>query len=141
MGSWQECAQLCAELRNKAGNKPCFSWTFNSGAADSLGLGAGVCRLLPYENVFRYYSISGLIFSPRPRVQGWSHGCPVRVPQVLGCLPDLQSLIERIFRKASGKNLHKIDTHGAPGDGYLLRVVEGKYVFTHTRNQELSFQQ
>jgi len=53
VATWQDCAQACSELRNEAGNAPCFSWTFNSGAADSLGLGAGVCRLLPYENVFR----------------------------------------------------------------------------------------
>jgi len=53
VASWQDCAQLCSEYRNEAGNAPCFSWTFNSGAAASLGLGAGVCRLLPYENVFR----------------------------------------------------------------------------------------
>jgi len=53
VGSWQDCAQLCSELRNAAGNAPCFSWTFNNGAADSLGLGAGVCRLLPYDSVFR----------------------------------------------------------------------------------------
>ena len=51
--SWQHCAQLCAEFRDEAGNAPCFSWTFNSGDEDSLGLGAGVCRLLPHEEVFR----------------------------------------------------------------------------------------
>jgi len=53
VASWQDCAQLCSELRNAAGNAPCFSWTFNNGAADSLGLGAGICRLLPYDSVFR----------------------------------------------------------------------------------------
>jgi len=53
LGSWQECAQLCSSYTNEAGNAPCFSWTYNNAGADVLGLPAGACRLLPYENVFR----------------------------------------------------------------------------------------
>merc|ERR1711862_26387 len=53
LGSWQDCAQLCSSYTNEAGNAPCFSWTYNNAGADVLGLPAGACRLLPYENVFR----------------------------------------------------------------------------------------
>jgi len=45
------CAQRCAELKDDAGNAPCFSWTFNSNSKKTLGLAAGYCRLLGYMNV------------------------------------------------------------------------------------------
>jgi len=48
---WQQCAQRCAELTNDSGNKPCFSWTFNSNDDGVLGLDGKVCRLLAYMDV------------------------------------------------------------------------------------------
>merc|ERR1711872_169372 len=48
---WQQCAQRCAELTNDGGNKPCFSWTFNSNDDGVLGLDGKVCRLLAHMDV------------------------------------------------------------------------------------------
>jgi len=50
---WQDCARLCSDYTNEAGNAPCFSWTYNNSPDSLYGLPAGTCRLLPYENVFR----------------------------------------------------------------------------------------
>ena len=54
---------LRKELRNEAGNASCTSGTFNSSDED---LETCVCRLLPYENVFR---------EEAPDVQSGFHKC------------------------------------------------------------------
>ena len=66
VASWQDCAQLCSEYRNEAGNAPCFSWTFNNADSQMFGLQPGVCRLLGHMNVNRLAA---------PGVQSGYHKC------------------------------------------------------------------